>query len=220
VVGGADRTQGVSENDLHRESGLQRSAPKALPRSNPFATRYVRPGAVPFLFPDEASTAALVDRLAALQWRAMIVGPHGSGKTSLLECFLPECVRRGREPKRFSLHDQQRRLPEYDRRDWNRQTLVVIDGYEQLAWWPRRQLLRACQRQGCGLLITAHRPGPLPVLYKTEPSLSVVQQLVSQLLPAAEERISAADVCTAYRQHGPNVREVLFALYDLYQSRR
>lgn len=200
---------------------MSRTGPhrQTLPRSNPFATRYVRPGAIPFEFPDHRSPRGLVDRLAALQWRARIVGPHGSGKTTLLECLLPECAQRDREVELFSLHDGQRCLPPHDPSKWHNRTLVVVDGYEQLRWWSRKKLQWSCQRHNCGLLITTHGSGPLPVLYETGPTLALVQKLVTGLLHGADERIKPVDIQAAYDQHGPNVREVLFALYDLYQSR-
>jgi hypothetical protein len=68
-------------------------------------------------------------------------------------------------------------------------------------------------------LITAHESGSLPVLYETAPNVALVQRLVTELLHGAEGRITPVDVQAAYDLHGPNVREVLFALYDLYQSR-
>ena len=57
--------------------------------ANPFATRHVRPGAIPFHFPAETSAAQLVARLRELNWRGAIVGPHGSGKSTLLVALAP-----------------------------------------------------------------------------------------------------------------------------------
>ena len=57
------------------------------------------------------------------------------------------------------------------------------------------------------------------MLYETGPNLALVQKLVTGLLHGADDRINPVDIQAAYDRHGPNVREVLFALYDLYQSR-
>jgi hypothetical protein len=55
----------------------------AAPASNPFATRFTRPGAIEFIFPAGESLATLVARLRACDWRGQITGPHGSGKAPL-----------------------------------------------------------------------------------------------------------------------------------------
>ena len=179
----------------------------------------MQPGALPYLFPDMTSVELLADRLADLDWRASIVGPHGSGKTTLLEQLLPECQRRGRQLQRFALHDGQRQLPPDRDHRWHRQTLVVVDGYEQLSRWSRWHLLWSCRRYACGLLVTSHQPAGLPVLYQTTVDLPRVQQIVDQLLSSTARRITAADVHSAFQAHPQNVRELLFALYDVHQSR-
>lgn len=60
----------------------------------------------------------------------------------------------------------------------------------------------------------------LPELYRTVISLDELQALVARLLPPGPPLISPDDVTQAYEQHGPNVRELLFAMYDLYELRR
>src|SRR5579859_6457327 len=80
------------------------------PRSNPFSTRCVRPGAIPFRFPPGESAATMVDRLERQGWWGQIVGPHGSGKSTLLAALLPE-LRRRRALVTTSLHEDRRRLP-------------------------------------------------------------------------------------------------------------
>lgn len=57
---------------------------------NPFATRYVRPGMVDWFDTDAPSLAAIARRFTEeLEWRAAIVGPHGTGKSTLLEHLIP-----------------------------------------------------------------------------------------------------------------------------------
>ena len=79
---------------------------------NPFATRHVRPGAIPYCFPAGVDARQLVERLAAAGWRGQIVGPHGSGKSTLLATLLRTIEQGGRRPLLIALHDGQRRLPE------------------------------------------------------------------------------------------------------------
>src|SRR5262245_50568671 len=141
----------------------------ALTESNPFATRHVRPGAVPFLFPDSESTGRLIERLRADGWRGQIVGPHGTGKSTMLATLLPELHRAGWQTVQFALHTDEPRLP----RGWREQlaahfpAIMVIDGYEQLGAWYHFWLPRYCLRQRRGLLVTTHEPTALPILYRT-----------------------------------------------------
>lgn len=189
---------------------------------NPFSTRHVRPGAIEFIFSGDASPAALVARLRENGWRGEIVGPHGSGKSTLLATLVPKLEQAGRRIIQFALHAGERRLPvsSADTRTWDRDTQVVIDGYEQLGWWRRRWINLKCQASGSGLLVTAHESVGLPTLHQTAISPDVMQTVVARLLPPGVPIVSPEDVAQAFQQHGPNLREALFALYDLYEQRR
>jgi len=212
---------------------------------NPFSTRCVRPGTVPFLFPDDEDVQRLVGRLREQGWWGAVLGPHGSGKSALL-ATLVEAIKglseKGSDPLsqggltpfrigpnrlprrvlRVALHDRQRRLPDHARRALAQDTpeQLVIDGYEQLGRLARWRLRRNCRRRGLGLLVSAHRPVGLPELYRTRVDLSLARRLVEQLQAGHEPLVGHADVAAAYARHGENLRELLFALYDLYESRR
>lgn len=79
--------------------------------ANPFSTRCVRPGAIPFFFPPGVDVSTIVRRLAENQWRGQIVGPHGSGKSTLLAALIPAIEASGKQVALVELHDGQRRLP-------------------------------------------------------------------------------------------------------------
>lgn len=206
------------------------------PRStNPFATRWVRPGAIPFHFTDGLDSAAIVERLRDNGWRGAIAGPHGSGKSTLLATLIPLIESAGFQVRAISLHDAERRLPSgflpvgwhalNPRRAWLSapSPFLVVDGFEQLGWWPRRSLLAASKRNEGGLLVTVHRTraaGGLPVLYSAKPALKTVQYLVDHHLPAHGGLIQPADVASGFEDAQGNVREALFALYDLFEHRR
>ena len=81
------------------------------PRINPFSTRFVRPGAISYLFEPGSSAADLIDRLAAHRWRGQIIGPHGCGKSTLLATLVDALARVHRNACVFSLRDRQRRMP-------------------------------------------------------------------------------------------------------------
>lgn len=57
---------------------------------NPFATRYVRPGQLAWIGDGPHSLSKLVDTFTLeLHCRAAIVGPHGTGKSTLLAHMIP-----------------------------------------------------------------------------------------------------------------------------------
>ena len=196
------------------------------PPSNPFATRWVRPGALDYEFASGESAALLVARLAAAGGRGQIVGPHGAGKSTLLNALRPALLAAGKRLLDFQLHDGQRRLPGgtaplEQPADLEREALlVVVDGYEQLGRWERFRL-RRIGRHGCGLLVTAHEDVGLPTVADVRASLDLTRRLVRELLAEyPPEIIVAKEVAAAYARCQGNVRETLFALYDLFESRR
>ena len=189
---------------------------------NPFAVRHVRPGAAPYLFPDGLDAAAAVRRFAALGWCAAVVGPHGSGKSTLLASLLPALLAGGRPPWTIALHDGRRTLPAGAWRALRvlaPDTVVVIDGYEQLGWLARMWVRGLCRRRGHGLLVTAHGPVGLPVLLRTGVTPGVARRLIERLrrgAPAPTE----AELSARLRRRQGNFREVLFDLYDEYEQAR
>ena len=96
----------------------------------------------------------------------------------------------------------------------------MVDGYEQLNRFARWRLRRTCRTARAGLLITTHRPANLPTLIALECPLRTVQNLVIQVLGNDPGMIGPDDVSRCYTVHRGNVREVFFALYDLYEQRR
>lgn len=195
--------------------------------SNPFATCWTRPGAIPFQFPAGDSADELVARLAANGWWGEIVGPHGSGKSTLLEALKPKLRDAGFTIESIQLRDGQRRLPaeffkwasEMASNSQDAKTLLIVDGYEQLGWLARASLKRRCRRAGAGLLVTSHAPTGLPTLITLAPDLPLVEQLVAALCTRAPS-ITPADVTASHAAHGSNVRDIFFDLYDRYEQRR
>ncbi len=195
--------------------------PGSPPSENPFSTRHVRPGAIPFIFPPAINSESLLGLLAEHDWRGSIVGPHGTGKSALLMTLIPAIQGSGRAVVHYELHDGQRRLPQVPalpKGDGN--VVVVVDGYEQLSWCRRTRLLRRCQRRHWGLLVTSHAEVNLPTLFRTHVDVALACRLVRDMIGPGNKAISEADVRAAFTRHEGNLRETLFALYDLYESRR
>ena len=95
-------------------------------RRNPFSSRFVRPRAMHFVAP-EATLGTMAETVAA-GGRWAIVGPHGTGKTTLVHHLRRLLDQRGRDSRLYALHDEGRR------RRWDGSLGVTfIDGYEQLS---------------------------------------------------------------------------------------
>jgi len=199
-----------------------RSESSAIPPTNPFSTRWIRPGVLPFLFPAGVDASQLVTRLRELGWWAQILGEHGSGKSSLLQTLRASLEAAGRRVELLALQAGETRLrfgPDHAPQ-WNEHTQVVIDGYEQLGWYARRWLRRQCRRRNAGLLVTAHRRLRLPVLWQAASTPAMAQTVVARLLPPEHRpTITPEDVQRAYTLAGGNLRETLFTLYDLFEER-
>ena len=197
--------------------------------SNPFSTRYTKPGAIAFRFDDSCDSsnasareiARLLDCIFATDPKCwQIVGPHGSGKSTLVNMLLaafPTSV----NFEHFVLRDGQRVLPGTPTRD---NQLIAIDGYEQLGWLARQSLKRHVKRSRQRLLVTAHRDVGFETLFKTHVSRETVRNIVQELLhgqPTSSriQQVIADEVIDGLLlKHGQNVREMLFELYDVWSK--
>jgi energy-coupling factor transporter ATP-binding protein EcfA2 len=201
-----------------------------MTRSNPFATRFIRPGAIEYIFPPGQSAESLVAALRENQWVGEIVGPHGSGKSTLVAALVPELKRAGRNVIRYVITpDAENRtgclappgaFAVLSRLPLEQDTQLILDGFERISWWWRRRIQVHCRRRRAGLLVTAHQSVGLPLLVETRPTKQLAQQIVERLVPAGDSTISPADVQAAFARCDRNLRETLFALFDVYQSRQ
>lgn len=209
-------------------------------RSNPFATCWTRPGALPFHFTEGQSARQMIAQLDASRWFGQIIGPHGSGKSSLLAALVPEIVAAGRQAIRLSaragnvfaaappatgsashfdrpMSASPIQSPSQAFPAMSGLILVVIDGFEQLGWWRQRQWKATCRRRRAGLLVTSHNSCGLPTLVRLEPDRRLVERLVGDLCTQVSTGVTEADVAASFSRHGANVREILFDLYDRHE---
>ena len=186
--------------------------------TNPFATKYIRAGSLPYRFCEGSTLDELHKRLVRSQWRGQIVGPHGSGKTTLVRSLEARLCQSEVRSELFQLHNRQAFLPKVDWATIDRGTLVIIDGYEQLCTWSRWMIRSRCYRNGFGLLVTSHRPvSNLPILFKTSTTIELAEQLVEDLYPNSD---LGQHTPPLFRKHAGNMREVFFELYDVVQRSR
>jgi energy-coupling factor transporter ATP-binding protein EcfA2 len=194
------------------------------PRSNPFSTRFTRPGALEPL--DANGEPVRVDdmlRRLRARGRAAIVGPHGSGKSTLLARLADAVDAAGGTAVRLRLRD---------RRDLHRVLtavlrarsgdVVAIDGWETAGTLVCLIMRAVVRLRGCGLVVTAHGPVGLPVLVRCRSSVVILAAIVERLPGHGEwygRLIHPTDVAEAFVAHHGDIRESLFALYDRYEHR-
>jgi hypothetical protein len=184
--------------------------------SNPFSSRFVRPGAIAYRFPDGITLETLLNRFAESLWRGAIVGPHGSGKSTLLCSLVPALKRLGWQTTMLTLRDGKRWLP----RGWlptGARRIVVIDGFEQLNLASRCWILAHCRFRRHGLLVTTHKPNRLPLIHRTETSPDLLDSIACELVRGSGGRLAAGDLMAAFSHSQGNLREALFRLYDSYE---
>jgi hypothetical protein len=260
---------------------------------NPFATRFTQPGAIPYQFPPDVSLESLANKFFYQhRGRAAVVGPHGSGKTSLLYAIAPhlgiihqhhlcqgdptpqnlphriENIEHARHPdnrdqefisgsqakqiqwfrlmsrrgRSFRSRTNNQTVAEDSRgvllrsaKKWNHNTLVIVDGWEQLSPMLRVWMYWAIRRTGSHILVTSHRPTLFPTLWTTDVQVDIAQRVVQSLLERhveetsidvqgleAEKEIGSWKPSQELLQnrlveHQGSLREVLFVLYDDFE---
>ena len=159
----------------------------------------------------------LMDRLAALRYRAAILGPHGRGKTTFIEDLAPRLEERGFRVRRITINQAHPRLDRSERetlRKMGAGEVLLLDGAERLGrtgWLA----LRTRSRGFGGLIVTSHRPGLLPTLHECETTPELLAGIVRDLLgpEAGDPRPVPADL---YARHRGNLRDALRELYDVW----
>lgn len=207
--------------------------------SNPFCTRFVRPGTILYQFAD--GDADRLNRLVGAIRSTpigLIVGPHGTGKSTLVATLRPSLKALFSAVDSVTLVAPPADAPTtwWRRRrirvgNWKTvlaaQTsladrgLLILDGAEQISPRHWKRLRRLALRRGQTILATSHEvlPGS-GVVYRSENSCELVWSLTRSLVSQRD-----GDLWTrigrelSLRQVGPstNVRDLWFDLYDVVQ---
>lgn len=210
---------------------------------NPFATRYIRPGAIPYFFADPARCGEWLDRFRAEGAQAQLVGPHGVGKTSLgLELarhLRPEFPdfrhltlrqEKGRseliqvvgvQQHSFVADRGTQSLFHSEGVEGKSRTLFLIDGWQRFSRLNRHLFIENCRRLGHGVLVTSHRvTSRLPVLVKIESDRKIFFHLVRYLQRDSFFELDGAVVADAYEAAEGNFREAFMTLYDAFEAEK
>lgn len=120
-------------------------------RDNPFAAENI--SAIEFRFANEQRRVEFLQRLEQSNWRGAIVGPQGTGKSTLL-AFIDQLAKA------------------------QQKSVIIIDSAEQIPYW--RWLLTKHTIRG-PLIIATHKPGRLQTLYSTGSSQELLSQFIEEL---------------------------------------
>ena len=191
---------------------------------NPFSTRFVQPGAIPWLATD-TSIDSLLFRLYDVGNRAIICGPHGSGKSTILSHLASVAQREGLKVHCLRIRswiDAIRVMRVFATIN-PKQSLVSVDSWERLGffgWF----LCQFADFRGLRVVVTVHkRPwwNNWPVLLHMKADDKTFRLLVDELMTkyAGSKTIefSGAMLRDVFQRHSGNLREGFFELYDHYE---
>lgn len=158
-------------------------------------------------------------RLASLNFRAAIVGPHGVGKTTLLDDLEARLTSIGDRVVRFTLRDEIRSIPDDFLNQCTRDQKILLDGAEQLSAMAWRRFCRRT-RAYSGLIITSHRHGFLPAIVECGTTPQLLDQLLNDLL-TPELRAGLGDLpLRLWRNCRGNLHDVFRELYYWFSEKQ
>ncbi len=164
----------------------------------------------------------------------MIVGPHGTGKSTLLDALQKDFLTRF--PDIPVMHQRFSRTPDSVRGHrvstsaWPRDSIVILDGYEQVSLWSRWWIQGVSWQKRIRLLVTAHQPlRSFDLLWRTSVDKQSAEWIVKHMLQLSNEEdveatlpllLSSKEWSDSRARHGENIRETLFDMYDWWHSRK
>ncbi len=190
-------------------------------RTNPFATRHTRPGALPPLAADgrPLDVGALLAQLDATA-AAAIEGPHGTGKSTMLAALAAALRGAGRPVRLVQLRRRRDALAALAAAAGTpRGGTLCIDGWERTGRVTATVIRAVALARGYRLLVTSHGATGLTPLARTSASRPLLEAVVARL-PDHGGLIGPEDVAAAYASHPGNLRDALDVLYDRFERRR
>lgn len=154
----------------------------------------------------------LLSRFMHLGMRGAVIGPCGSGKTTLMLELQALLKGRGHDVRYIRLERAIKSRPWQIANSAKTGQILLIDGAEQLGWSCKFVIYALCRR-AAGVLASSHCAVGLPILIETRTTKDTLIELVREL--ERGPRFSDAQLAAIYEAHGGNVRECFRELYDL-----
>jgi len=208
-------------------SDVDMNASSLRPEPNPFSTRFVRPGAIAYRRVDHGTLDELaVDFFGRCGGWAAIIGPHGTGKSTLIASLKEKLAERSQVfAHRFSTTDRKFRELWMEAKHWTQGNVIVVDGYEQMSIYSRWRLGILARRRKTCLLITAHQEyRALNTLWRTSVDEEQAKVIRNVLLSNRPDLLQSHDLEIAWRaarqSHPTDLRETLMSMYDWVEEQK
>ncbi len=181
-----------------------------LARDNPL--RVERLHALRFRFPLGDDEDALLQRVMQHGGRGAIVGPHGSGKSTVMLELATRLRREGWHVRELRIAAGQRSLTVDEWRGLRdgvgARDAILFDGAGHLWPWQWWRVRRTLSGAGC-VIVAVHRVGRLPTVLRTSTSPALLRELLRDLGVEHAE----PELASLLRARRGDVRAALFELY-------
>jgi len=184
-------------------------------RDNPFASRYIESLAYQCL---TLKWEEIMQRLPALKYRAAIIGPEGTGKTTLLEEIGEKLKQKGLNAFYFRCDKKtfHRTISEVKRTS-SSDSAFLIDSAEQLNWLVWKQLYFYIKKAKA-VIICSHKKGRLPTLLTTSTTPALLYNLALELV-GEKQMPPRQEINRLFSSHHGNIRLAFRELYDSWATR-
>lgn len=154
-------------------------------------------------------------RIEEASYRSAIVGPEGSGKTTLQIELAERLESQGFSIKWIRLSRTERIIPNEMKNELDEQLrsndIIMFDGLEQLAWWRWQAFKKQYLNRAKGIIATVHKPSRLPTVWTCHADVALLKEIVDELHPGIDEPL----LKKLFNKHDGNIRLCLRELYDM-----
>lgn len=168
--------------------------------------------------PTQITIDEMLTKLPRIAYRGEIVGPHGSGKTTLMLQLSRRLSANGHKIKHVFVNDTNP-LTADARKDLSASLkpseIVLLDGADHIGILAWKTLKRHIFNANAGLIITTHKPGMLDSLVECSTTPKLLTDIANELVPI---QTSMHDdlINSIYARHNGNIRDCLWQLYDIW----